>query len=444
MREGYKNSALGEIPKSWEVKNLDDFTDEITDYVAAGSFASLKENVNVFTESNHAIYVRLTDLRKGLGHSEQKYVDEKSYNFLSKSNLYGNEILFANIGANVGEAWMMPEINKKATVAPNMIVIRANNKNVVPKYLHAYLSSSIGLRQIDKIIAGSGHPKINKTELRKLTAILPPLPEQQKIAEILSTVDAKINLITQRIAQTQNLKKGLMQRLLTKGMGHTEFKDSPLGEIPKSWEVKELDEMGIELIDGDRGSNYPKSKDFSDEGFCLFLSAKNVTKKGFKFNECQFISKERDILLRKGKLAKYDFVITTRGSVGHVAFYDDSIPFEHVRLNSGMVILRDSKKNYDTKFLYQFMKSPIFDSQVEFITSGSAQPQLTIKGLKKLNLPILPLEEQLVIGDVLSTISNKLAVLQNKKTHYQALKKGLMQQLLTGKVRVTGLIKEVV
>ncbi|CAM1351011.1 restriction endonuclease subunit S [Tenacibaculum insulae] len=211
----FKESPLGEIPKSWEVKNLDDFTDEITDYVAAGSFASLKENVNVFTELNHAIYVRLTDLRKGLGHSEQKYVDEKSYNFLSKSNLYGNEILFANIGANVGEAWMMPEISKKATIAPNMIVIRANNKNIVSKYLHAYLSSSIGLRQIDKIIAGSGHPKINKTELRKLSAILPPKEEQTQIANILSTVDAKLDVLQNKKTHYQDLKKGLMQQLLT-------------------------------------------------------------------------------------------------------------------------------------------------------------------------------------------------------------------------------------
>ncbi|MCG8881814.1 hypothetical protein G1L02_01360 [Tenacibaculum finnmarkense] len=211
----FKKSALGEIPKSWEVLALSDFTDEITDYVASGSFASLRENVNVYTEPNYAIYVRLTDLRKRLGHTEQKYVDKDSYNFLSKSNLSGREILFANIGANVGEVWMMPQLEKKATVAPNMIVIRANNKNIISEYLHAYLSSSIGVKQINKIIAGSGHPKINKTDLRCLLAILPPLKEQQKIASILSSVDEKLGVLSEKKSYYQNLKKGLMQQLLT-------------------------------------------------------------------------------------------------------------------------------------------------------------------------------------------------------------------------------------
>lgn len=211
----FKDSPLGNIPKSWEVKIMSELTDEVTDYVAAGSFASLRENVNVFSKPNHAIYVRLTDLRKGLGHGEQKYVDKDSYTFLSKSNLFGREILFANIGANVGEVWMMPVIEKEATVAPNMIVIRANNENVVPEYLHAYLCSSIGLRQIDKIIAGSGHPKINKTELRRLSAILPPLPEQKQIADILNSVDEKIEVLTEKKTTYKELKKGLMQKLLT-------------------------------------------------------------------------------------------------------------------------------------------------------------------------------------------------------------------------------------
>ena len=211
----FKDSKLGKIPKSWEVKMLSEFTDEVTDYVAAGSFAALRENVNVFSEPNYAIYVRLTDLRKGLGHLEQKYVDKESYEFLSKSNLYGREVLFANIGANVGEVWMMPEIAHQATIAPNMIIIRANNKNIVPEYLHSYFCSSIGLRQIDKIIAGSGHPKINKTELRKLLAILPPISEQQKISDILNSFDKKRQVLTEKKTQYSELKKGLMQQLLT-------------------------------------------------------------------------------------------------------------------------------------------------------------------------------------------------------------------------------------
>jgi type I restriction enzyme S subunit len=227
-----------------------------------------------------------------------------------------------------------------------------------------------------------------------------------------------------------------MQRLLTKGIGHTEFKDSPLGEIPKSWGVETCEGIGVDFIDGDRSSNYPKTHDFLETGYCLFLSAKNVTKNGFRFEDCQFITKEKDDTLRKGKLDLNDIVITTRGSVGHIALFDSSAPYSIIRLNSGMVIMRDSKKHFDKQFLYQIMNSSFIENQIEFITSGSAQPQLTIAGLKKLKLPFLSIEEQQKIAEILYSVDKKLEVLSEKKTNYQELKQGLMQQLLTGKIRV--------
>ena len=95
-----------------------------------------------------------------------------------------------------------------------------------------------------------------------------------------------------------------------------------------------------EIIDGDRGKNYPQQHEFLDEGYCLFLNTGNVTKAGFSFDSNRFISKEKCDLLRKGKLQRHDIVYTTRGTVGNAAYYSDSIPYEHVRINSGMVIIR--------------------------------------------------------------------------------------------------------
>ena len=89
-----------------------------------------------------------------------------------------------------------------------------------------------------------------------------------------------------------------------------------------------------EIIDGDRGKNYPHQHEFLDEGYCLFLNTGNVTKAGFSFDSNQFISKEKCDLLRKGKLQRHDIVYTTRGTVGNAAYYSDSIPYEHVSHNS--------------------------------------------------------------------------------------------------------------
>jgi type I restriction enzyme, S subunit len=106
------------------------------------------------------------------------------------------------------------------------------------------------------------------------------------------------------------------------------------------WIECTLGEAPIQIIDGDRGKNYPKKADFSDTGYCLFLNAKNVTISGFAFTELNFINQEKDESLRKGKLKRGDLVLTTRGTVGNIAYYDKNVQFDHIRINSGMVIIR--------------------------------------------------------------------------------------------------------
>src|SRR5688500_4493217 len=104
------------------------------------------------------------------------------------------------------------------------------------------------------------------------------------------------------------------------------------------WPKVSFADAPLEIIDGDRGTNYPKQADFAPVGDCLFLNAGNVTSNGFAFDDCAFITEAKDDELRKGKLQRYDVVLTTRGTVGNVAYFDDSVPFERLRINSGMVI----------------------------------------------------------------------------------------------------------
>jgi type I restriction enzyme S subunit len=155
------------------------------------------------------------------------------------------------------------------------------------------------------------------------------------------------------------------------------YKKTEAGVIPEDWELTPFVSLGS-VIDGDRGSNYPGSRDFSSDGYCLFLNAGNVTKAGFRFNECAFISREKDERLSKGKLKRDDIVLTTRGTVGNFAHFDFAVSFEHIRINSGMVILRSESAALDTSFLYALLQSHFMGKQVERLTFGSAQPQLTV------------------------------------------------------------------
>ena len=158
----------------------------------------------------------------------------------------------------------------------------------------------------------------------------------------------------------------------------------------------------FEIIDGDRGKAYPKQSDFKLSEYCLFLSAANVTKAGFDFTSCQFIDEQKDTQLKKGKLRREDLVLTTRGTLGNVAYYSTHVPFEHVRINSGMVILRCDKSNILPGFLYAYLRSDYFLRQVECFRSGVAQPQLPIRDMKRIKIPIPTLPQQESLLEVIS------------------------------------------
>lgn len=158
-----------------------------------------------------------------------------------------------------------------------------------------------------------------------------------------------------------------------------------------------------EIIDGDRGKNYPQQHEFLDEGYCLFLNTGNVTPSGFSFESNQFISKEKCDLLRKGKLQRRDIVYTTRGTVGNAAFYGDTVPYKHIRINSGMVIIRPNEDVVCTELLYQVLKSNYYRPYFKKYCTGSAQPQLPIKNFSTIELDLPDLSIQQRIADILST-----------------------------------------
>ncbi|WP_288728145.1 restriction endonuclease subunit S [uncultured Psychrobacter sp.] len=206
--------------------------------------------------------------------------------------------------------------------------------------------------------------------------------------------------------------------------------------IPEGWKVESFGEL-FSIIDGDRGANYPSSSDFNDYGYCLFLSASNVTKTGFKFDNILFIDEGRDRLLSKGKLVRNDIVLTTRGTVGNFAYYNHSVPYLNLRINSGMVIIRNDGNQVTNNFAYAVFRSNIITQQIEKLTFGSAQPQLTVSGIRSF-LIYYPesQKEQTAIARALSDTDALLSELEKLIAKKQAIKTATMQQLLTGRTRL--------
>lgn len=221
--------------------------------------------------------------------------------------------------------------------------------------------------------------------------------------------------------------------------GKAGYKRTEVGVIPEDWEVVSLSSI-FDVLDSDRGHNYPSAGEFYDDSHCLFLNASNVSSNGFKFNKCMYINESLDEILGQGKLVRNDIVLTTRGTVGNFAYYDSHVPFEHLRINSGMVLLRQKESSpIDTRYLYTYLRSDITYSNLMRLVYGSAQPQLTVKIISALPL-VMPTDqkEQIAIAKALSDTDARITNLNALIHKKEQLKLGTMQQLLTGKVRLKG------
>ena len=170
-----------------------------------------------------------------------------------------------------------------------------------------------------------------------------------------------------------------------------------------------LGNTNVQFIDGDRGKNYPQKTDFYKNGYCVFLNTGNVKPDGFDFSDLYYITQEKDEILNKGRVQLNDIVLTTRGTVGNVAIFDDQVPFKKIRINSGMVIIRCSNRFYPY-FLYSFFRSSLFKSQCGLNGSGSAQPQLPISAIKNIKIPEFNLKTQQSIAAVLFVLDKKIAL----------------------------------
>lgn len=240
---------------------------------------------------------------------------------------------------------------------------------------------------------------------------IPSLEKQQEMVNEYHTIQNRINLNNQLIAKLEETAQTIYKQWFVdfefpteshcEEKGTSDEAISVVGykssggkmvwcvelekEIPEGWRVGTLGQL-CEMIDGDRGANYPKNEDFFENEYCLFLNAGNVTKRGFDFSKCVFIKKEKDQLLRKGKLQKNDIVLTSRGTVGNLAFYTDVIPYMNIRINSGMLIIRP---RLEASYLFSMLNSFEFSKAIENYISGSAVPQLPIKDLNVIQI-LLP------------------------------------------------------
>ena len=168
-----------EIPNSWSWVRFANVSLYSTDYVANGSFASLRENVKMYKEKNFALLVKTQDFSNNFSR-DLTYIDERSYNFLEKSKLYGGELMMSNIGASIGKVFIIPNLNMPMSIAPNSIIIKFSDTHIT-QYVNYLISSPFGQDILKVFTAGTAMPKFSKTQLRGCLIPIPPYKEQIRI-----------------------------------------------------------------------------------------------------------------------------------------------------------------------------------------------------------------------------------------------------------------------
>ena len=175
-----------DLPDGWAWSRLEPIASLITDYVANGSFASLKANVRTYKEKNYALFVRTVDFANNFK-GDLSYIDKESYDFLEKSKLYGGELMLSNIGASIGKVFKVPHLDTPMSLAPNAIILRFFN-DITCDYFEYVFKSFVGQDYLQFLSGGAAMPKFNKTDLRAMIVPVPPIKEQERIVESVKNI----------------------------------------------------------------------------------------------------------------------------------------------------------------------------------------------------------------------------------------------------------------
>jgi len=395
----FKESPLGKIPSDWSIQRLKDVCETVKGKKPAVLFDEGGENYLPYLTAE---YMRTN--------SNVKWCKKDDPNVVWVSR---NDLIMIWDGSYSGDVFFGFE----GALASTMIKILPKEK-LDKGFLYYFLSTRSNF--LRETTSGTGIPHVSKSVFENLLVPFPPIEEQRVIAGVLGVVDSVIAKTDEVIAKTERLKKGLMQTLLTRGIGHKEFKETEIGKIPKAWQVTKLGNRELtEIIMGQS----PPSSAYNKEGDGLpFLQGK------MEFGEIY----PSPVLYcsQPIKIAEQnDILMSVRAPVGDV----NVAPYK-LCIGRGLAAIRFNSEKADSWFyFYYFQKIKNF---LEKIGKGSTFKAITKDDLENLKIPYPPPSEQRRIAEILSNVDRKLEIERNEKAKLERIKRGLMDLLLTGKIRV--------
>ena len=417
------------VPDGWELSRLSECSELITKGATPTTYGydyveEYAEDAVTFLRGNN------TSKEGRIVSSDFKFISPQANEVLKRSQLSEGDCILTIVGT-MSSSCIIPNSILPANINQNVALIRT--KNILNAKFLSYLLQSLIRNQIEIEVTVQAQPSLSLQQVGGFVIHRPPLPEQKKIVSILTSVDEVIENTQKQIDKLQDLKKATMNQLLTKGIGHTEFKDSELGRIPKSWEVKKLGVFA--KVKG--GKRLPKGEQFSETMTEYpYIRVSDFENQGINKTRLKYVSGRVRESIKGYVISSKDLYISIAGSIGIVGTIPDELSGSLLTENAAKIVLESNVITRD--FLKCNLSSEIAQSQFrQEKGTGGGVPKLALFRIEETVVALPKIDEQLQISSTIASLDKAISDMDSKLSQTQSLKKSLMQDLLTGKVRVT-------
>ena len=423
VKKGYKQTKIGVIPEDWDCREINSEIKEISmgpfgSDIPVSSFTS--EGVPVL--NGHSVSkVKLIDTFKN-------YVSEEKAKSLKKAVAQQGDIIVTHRGT-IGQISYIPigSRYKKYVISQSQFRVRLNEDSVNPHFVASYFLSPKGQSFLLEKKGHTGVPALAQptTNFRKLCIPLPSVPEQDRIVNAFEDIDDLISSLEKQISKKKAIKQGAMQELLTGKRRLPGF----------SGEWRYFNLMKNSKVKARIGWQGLKKSEYLDSGYALLVTGTDFDDGRVLWDGCHYVTRSRYEQDRNIQLQNNDILITKDGSLGKAALVQGLT--KPATLNSGIFVIRPLQDAYDPVFVYQILSSFVFKNFLDRLSAGSTIIHLYQKDVGKFEFLLPPtIAEHKDIEEALSEMDSDIAALENKLTKYRQVKQGMMQQLLTGKIRL--------
>lgn len=413
VKKGYKQTEIGVIPEDWAIKYLSDFgkvqgggtpSTTMADYWGGDiAWCTPSDITSAPTKYINATERAITDL--GLKNSAATVMPAGSILLCTRATI--GELKINSIPMATNQGFKNIAINKGGNV----------------DFLY-YLLQTKKDRMLELAI-GSTFLEISKTALCKIPLQIPIRDEQNRIADALSDIDNLVVVLEKQITKKKAIKQGAMQELLTGNRRLPGF----------SGEWRYFNLMKNSKVKARIGWQGLKKSEYLDSGYALLVTGTDFDDGRVLWDGCHYVTRSRYEQDRNIQLQNNDILITKDGSLGKAALVQGLT--KPATLNSGIFVIRPLQDAYDPVFVYQILSSFVFKNFLDRLSAGSTIIHLYQKDVGKFEFLLPPtIAEQKAIAEALSEMDSDIAALENKLTKYRQVKQGMMQQLLTGKIRL--------